>query len=375
MKRLLLFLAALILVAASPADTLSDLESRGFYIESGSQASDEVVGGAVADAGFDGGQLFVVVLADEPVSGATFFADAVLDDLDRGTVLVVAPETIGWASDGEAWSEQELDAATEAALEASSDDGVVSRFAETLVDPGASGSGSDNGGSGSSGGGGSALLWVLIIGGGLVLLFFFLRSRSNATSRSATQARLNEFHTAAQVKLDDIANDILDMEEEVRLAEDDAIKQHYNNASATYAELVDSIGNAKSPQELLDVTYRLDFAIWELDVAEALLDGKTAPSKPEKPKLEPAAVEQRPQASTSRSQPEFQRRPQRQSSPTGPDLGSILLAILAAQGMGGGRSRHDTWGGGPSSSGGGFGGTPRSRGGGGRIRGGGRRRG
>ncbi len=375
MKRLLFLLAALTLVAASPADTLSDLESQGFYIEAGAQATDEVAGEAVADASFDGGQLFVVVLADEPVSGATFFADAVLDDLGRGTVLVVAPETIGWASDGETWSQVELDAATEAALAASSDDAAVSRFAESLVDSGAgAGSGSDEGGSGTAGGG-SGLMWVLVIGGGLVLLYFFLRSRSNATSRSATQARLQEFHTAAQKKLDDIANDILDMEEEVRLAENDAIRQHYKSASATYAELVDSIGNANTPQELLDVTYRLDFAIWELDVAEALLDGKKAPPKPEKPKLEPSPAESRPKTSSSGSRPDFQRRPQRQSSPAGPDLGSILLAILAAQGMGGGRGRNDTWGRGPSSSGGGFGGTSRSRGGGGRIRGGGRRRG
>ena len=374
MKRILLILAAMVAVAAAPGDTLTDLESKGFYIEPGADASSDVVGDAVTEAGFDGGRLFIVVLKDEPASGATFFADSVLDDLQRGTVLTVAPETIGWASDGDTWSEEQLAAATDAALDGTSDDAAVTLFVDTLGKPSAGSGGTEAGASSGSGGGGSGLVWFLIIGGALVALFFFLRSRSNATSRAAKSSRLGEFQSAAQAKLDEIANDILEMEEEVRLAENRNVSEHYGSASATYTELADTIGNARTPQELLDVTYRLDFAIWELDVAEAILDGKNPPPKPKKPELEKPETISKPAAPSLRTSPEFQRRPQRQSSPGSPDLASILMALLAAQGMGRNRGRGDTWGRSrPPSSGGGFGGGGGS--GGRRIRGGGRRRG
>ncbi|MEX1092339.1 MAG: hypothetical protein WEF28_04200, partial [Acidimicrobiia bacterium] len=100
MKRILLVVTALAMLAASPGEVVPELEAQGFYIESGSNASSEVVGDAVADAAFSGGRLYVVVLSEEPASGATFFAEAVLDDLGSGTVLTVAPETVGYASDG-----------------------------------------------------------------------------------------------------------------------------------------------------------------------------------------------------------------------------------------------------------------------------------
>ncbi len=373
MKRILFALAALVLIAATTGEVVPELETRGYFIETGSNATEEVVGDAVAEAGFAGGRLYIVVLAEEPPSGATFFSDAVLDELGEGTVLTVAPETVGYASDGGAWSQDQLDAAVDASLSGSSDDDVVSGFVESLT-------GADIGGGpgpveqpGSSGSG-SGWVWLLVIGGGFLLLFLYLRSRSNRVSSVATAGRLKEFRSAAQAKLDAVANDILEMEDEVRLSENAEIQQHYNSASAKYAEVIDSIDKVSDPEKLLDLTYVLDVAIWELDVAEALLDGKKPPEKPEKPEVKmPTPGPEGPDEPVLR-QPQpatYDRRPQRQSSPAGPDLGSILLAILAARGMGG-QHHSGGWTGAPTPGGGGLG---RMRGGGGRIRGGGRRRG
>jgi hypothetical protein len=370
MKRLLLLSSMLLALtaAAGPADVVAELEEQGYYIEAGSSASADVVGDAVAEAGFAGSRLYAVVLADEPTSGATFYADAVLDDLGDGTVLVVAPETVGWVSDGDVWTDEQLDAAVDASVNGSTDDDVVTLFVQSLTgaQP-APDSGSDDG----SGGGGTGWIWFLVIGGGFVLLFLFLRNRSNATAATARDARLREFYTAAQAKLDAIANDIIEMESEVALAENSDVTAHYESASATYAELVDQVPKATSADDLVDIAFKLDVAIWELDVAEALLDGKPAPGRPEKPVVEvpedrPPVLEPAPRVD------DFQRRSQRQASPAGPDLGNILLAILAAQGLGG--RGGGTWGQ-PGSNPGPSGFPSGPGGGGGRMRGGGRRRG
>jgi hypothetical protein len=380
LKVLAALLGLLLLTAASPAEVIPGLEEDGFYIEAGSSASASTIAEAIAEAGFEGGRLYVVVLSEEPSISATFFADEVLDDLGNGTVLTVAPQTVGYASDGTSWSEDQLNAAIDDSLDGGSDTDVVVRFVESLTDTsvggGAGGGVGGGSGDGGSSGGGSGLVWLLVIGGGFVLLFLFLRSRSNQTIATARSGRLAEFRTAAQEKLNAIANDILDMEEEVRLAENTEIADHYNSASRTYAELVDTFDDASSPQQLIEVTFKLDVAIWELDVVEAMLDGKPVPPKPEPPRLEPPpdTTKTADPVVSAPTRPPFDRRPQRQSSPTGPDLGSILMAILAAQGLGGNRSRGG-WTGAPRpGGGGGFGGGGR-RGGSGRIRGGGRRRG
>jgi len=379
MKQLLLAIAALTLLAATPGEVVPDLEADGFYIESGSNASAGVIGDAVAEAGFAGGRLYIVVLSEEPVSGATFFADAVRDELGSGTVLTVAPETVGYSSDGQTWAQGALDTAVNASLDGTSDDDVVMRFVEALTET-AVDEGSDSGaGDGESGGGGSGAIWFLVFLGGMIALFVFLRNRSQKTATSARAARLAEFRTAAQEKLDAIANDILEMETEVSMAENPEIQQHYNSASAKYGEVIDKVKTVTDPEALLDLTHQLDIAIWELDVAEAYLDGKPPPKKPEPPKFERSEPKQGvtpPPTISSPTRPQYDRRPQRQSSPAGSDLGSILLALLAARGMGGGRySGRWTGGPGPGSGGGSRGGGSRrfGGGGGGGFRGGGRR--
>lgn len=375
MKRIALALLSLLLVAATPQDALAELRSQGYYIEDGASATAEVVGAAVAEAGFDGGRLYVVVLDEEPTSGATFFSDAVLDSLGEGTVLTVAPETVGFASVGDVWTSDQLNSAVDESLAGSNDDNVVARFVNSLTGS-AVGPGSpiDQGSSG--GGSGSGFIWFFIIVGVLALTFFYLRSRSSKTSGAGrVSPQVAQFHEAARAKLADIANDILEMEDEIQLSDNAEAKDHYQKASSTYSELIDQVDQVSNVDDLVDVIYRLDVAIWELDVAEALLDGKPAPVKPEKTKVEvrpsgPPRVSARPPT-------DFDRRPQRQSTPAGPDMSSILMALLAMQNMGGiGRTPGQIPGGfgGSGSSPSSGGGVRRSMGS-GRIRGGGRRRG
>lgn len=366
---------SLLLIAATPSDAAPELEDKGYYIEPGSAASEQVVSDAVFEGRSDGGRLYLVVLSEEPPGGATTFSDSVLDLLGAGYVVTVAPETVGFAGDGSFWNADEMNAAIDASLSGGSDNQVVELFIADLIDtstlqPSDVGEeAADPGDSGISG-----WVWLLLIGGGAALAFRMLNgSHRRATERMA--AELETVRAMARDKLAEIANDIIEMEDEVDLSEDPEVKAHYQRASATYTEALALTQSIQAPREMIEVIRELDLAIWELDSAEALLDGKPIPEKPKPPEPEPVAATRQ----DTPSDITYRRRPQRRSSYAGNDLMTALMAILAMSGRGGGR-----WGGMP----GGFGGPmrtgsrgPRSSGGGmrgrgfGRMRGGGRRRG
>lgn len=357
MKRVLAVLAAITLIAATPQEVLPELEANGYYIDEGSDASEQVVSDAVFDGRADGGRLYIVVLAEEPPGGATTFSDSMLDLLDDdGYVFTVGPETVGYAGDGSFWTDSEMDAAVEASLDGDSNDEVVQMFSSSLA------------------GGGIPLVWILVvIGGGAIALWVFVSRRNRARD---VAARMDEVREVAKQKLDEVANDILEMENEVAVSANPEVEEHYQRASAMYTKATEDNTRATTVREMLEVSEDLDTAIWELDSAEAILDGKLKPAKPE-PKTEmttpppPSSREMREGHGLPANVPgtvdQFERRPQRRSSGTDEML-TMLMTMMA---MGGMRGR-----GGFGGFGGGFGGgRGPSMGGGGRIRGGGRRRG
>lgn len=378
MRRLLFVFLAVFLVAASVSEIVPALESDGYYIEPGSAASEQVVSDAVFEGRSAGGRLYLVVLSEEPPGGAPTFSDSVLDRLGDGYVVTVAPETVGFAGDGSAWSEAEMNAAVDASLNGGTDDRVVELLISTLTGADVTPS-SGAGEPGEGTGGGLGWIWLLVIAGGLVLVFSTWRKGARQREDMA-RGRLEEVRSMARAKLDDIANDIIELEDEVELSGNSEARSHYQSASATYTTALAEIDEVRSANEMVGLIAKLDEAIWELDVAEALLDGKPVPPKPEPPKPEPPKPEREP---VSQSRPreakdaEVDRRPQRQSSYAGDDLMTALWAIIAMSGRGpGGFGGMPGGFGGPMGGGGGgsrMGGGGRRMGGGGRMRGGGRR--
>ncbi|MEX0863696.1 MAG: hypothetical protein WD269_02340 [Acidimicrobiia bacterium] len=375
--RTLLVSVGLMVMAAAPQEVIPELEANGYYIEPGSGATESLISDAVFDGRADGGRLYIVVLAAEPPGGATTFADSVLDEMEEGYILTVAPESVGYAGDNSFWSADQMDRAVGASLDGSSDDDVVRLFIGELVpDPGGEGTApTPTEAPGSTEGGGLGWIWLLLlVGGGL--LVFWMMSRGSRQAPDLTSVR-----DLARAKLNQVANDIIELEDEVLLSEDIRVKEHYQRASQTYSTAMSTVEDANTAPALMTVSTSLDEAIWELDCAEALLDGKPLPPKPEPPKpaapAETVAVPSEPQA------PEYQRRSQRQSSFGSSELMNVLMAILASQGMRGGGGWGGYQGGGSTPGWPGSGGGPRSSGGGmrrptggmGRIRGGGRRRG
>lgn len=376
MKFLLALTAAVTLFAATPEEAIAPLEADGYFIEAGSSASEEVVSDAVFEGRAAGGRLYLVVLAEEPPGGATTFSDSVLDRLGDGYVVTVAPETVGFAGDGSFWSADEMNEAVDASLGGGSDDEVVALFARTLTGEPVGGNDVETPASG----GGISILWILLIGGAAVVIWIFFSRRNQG---KASAERLDEVRRVAKTKLDEVANDILEMEDEVAVSDNNEAKMHFQRASKMYAQAIEDVESATTAAAMLEVSEELDLAIWELDCAEAVLDGKPKPAKPEPPRPEPVPPPPVPEGHSGPSdsnQPppppppnDFDRRPQRQSTGSG-DVMEMLLAMMAMGGMRGGGFGGGFGGfrSGPGRSMGG-GGRRSMGGGGGRIRGGGRR--
>jgi len=372
MKRVIAVLA-LLLIAATPEEALPGLEANGYYIEDGSDVSEQMVSDAVFDGRADGGRLYIVVLAEEPPGGAPTFSDSTLDLLDGdGYVVTVAPTTVGFAGDGTFWSSDEMNGAVDASVDGGSDEEVVQIFIDTLTGD-TSGGGTGDGQSETSDGGGFPLFWVVLVVGGAMLLWWWLVNNRNASTRTARP--MAEVKELAKAKLAEVANDILEMEDEVSVTDNPEVKGHYQRASAMYAQAMEETETATSIAEMFEVSGDLDLAIWELDCAEALLDGKPKPPKPEPPKAEPVLsptpVEAQRVPTSIPPIPDFDRRPQRQSGGSN-DVLTMLLTMMAMGGM-----RQGGGFGGPSGGWTGTGGgapRPPMGGFGGRIRGGGRRR-
>jgi hypothetical protein len=133
--------------------------------------------------------------------------------------------------------------------------------------------------------GGALPLFGVIIVVGIVVLAVVVWQRG--AQKRTDKTRVGETRMVIRGQLDAIASDILNLEEEVRDAGDDEALTQYRNASATYAAALGELETADTAAELTDLAMRLDVAIWQLDVTEALLDENPLPAKPH---TEPAAA-------------------------------------------------------------------------------------
>ena len=316
-------LGLLLLGAVAPADVVDELVDRGFYVEAGADVDEGVVADAVAEARFAGGRLHVVVLSSEPAGGATVFADAVLDRLGAGTVFVVAPETVGWASQEDLWTREQLDRALDAALRGSSDREVVEGFVAALTGRTVGEAEPVRGG-----GGGTLVVLFLVVVGVVGLLVW----RSRAARRRAAVARLAEIKQDIAERVAAVSNDIVELDPEIAVADHPEARRHFEAASEIYGAVERQVGEAATPSELIAVVGRLDEAIWHLDAAEALLDGEPVPPRPEPLELGTTSTP------TTPVQPS--RRPGRRSRYASPELLDVLLAVGAAMMSRGGPRRR-----------------------------------
>jgi hypothetical protein len=168
--------------------------------------------------------------------------------------------------------------------------------------------------------------------------------RGKNQSANAAAEQMAKARGVVQKQVDAVANDILDLEDEVRVANNAEVDEFYSAASATYRTLTERLQKADTPEELVDLSNDLDIAIWQLDCAEALLDGKPKPPRPERKQFEPVRTTDD-RVTIPAPRDDYQRRPGRRSSYMGPGLMEILIGVAGQVLAGGGRGRSGGLGG------------------------------
>ena len=270
--------------AADPVDVADEVDPRGYYIEPGSGVDFEAMEALVARLTNSETRFYFVALADDPTEGADEFAEGVLALLDEGaTVVVISPGEIGARSDD--FSSSQLGRAADEAV------GDADRtfesdfrvFAESLIGVPAGATATTSGGSSgtSSGGGGGGVFIFLAVVVGVIGLVFFITRRSAKQARQAAGRRLEEAKQEIMEQLDVIANEILDLADKVTLSERDQAEEYFRTASAAFQTAQEQLDQATTLAELERLSDQLDTTRWQLEAAEAVVEGRPVPPEPD----------------------------------------------------------------------------------------------
>ncbi len=282
MRRLVVVLAALyftampvVAAAQSPVEIAAELDD-GIFIDEGLSPDLERLQDAVGRARNAGLAFSVVLLEEDPSSGATVFADAVLDQLGSGTVLVLS-------ATGEGMASTEVDQSViEAALDSGfaaggGDEGYVDAAVALLT-----GGGSTAATPAGEGGGSTGLIITVAIIGGLVLLAWIAIQRSQKASARRRRYLVAEARTEIKAQLDAMANTILEITDTVSASSSPEDNEYLEKAGTTYSAALESYETAADLRALEDLSDRLDEARWQLDAAAAIAAGRPVPPQPEK---------------------------------------------------------------------------------------------
>ena len=125
------------------------------------------------------------------------------------------------------------------------------------------------------------LLLIAVVFLLLITVLALLTWRRRRDERLADKTRIERIRAAVRQQRDAVSNDILKLEDEVRAAGNEDALAHYRNATIAYAAIVGEFETGDTPDELTNLAARLDAAIWQLDAAEAILDGNPLPPEPQ----------------------------------------------------------------------------------------------
>ena len=269
-RRILIVVFAILVVLAPQAlaqqsEIVEALLDDGFYLEDRSEAEAEAVAAVLAEAGVSA--LYLVEVTDD--LDPLVLADDLQREIGSGTVMVVTPFEIGWASDR--YTDFEIEAALDRALSAfdRSPAGGLESLASALSEQ-----------SSSPGGGGLGWLilvgLVAIIGGGIWLLV----RRSRHERERAQAGRLEEAKEELDGQIAVVSNYIVELSDRVAVAEDDEAESLYREAIELFSGMQEDLPQADELHEMELLSDRLDQARWQLESTEAKLDGKVPPPQP-----------------------------------------------------------------------------------------------
>ncbi|NIA24365.1 MAG: hypothetical protein GWP04_02215 [Gammaproteobacteria bacterium] len=125
----------------------------------------------------------------------------------------------------------------------------------------------------------SALLVLGVLAAVALLAAATISWRNRRQDLRSRTAHMKEARRELRGRLDDMANDILRLEEQVETSNDKTARAHFRDASVAYASILKDIDETDDTRELSRLTTRLDTAIWNLDAAEAVVAGRPLPPK------------------------------------------------------------------------------------------------
>jgi len=259
-------LLPLAIAAADVSEVIDQLLLRHYYLEEGVEAAIDEMEGLVASYS----AVHFVGLASDTDAGADALAADLLRAVESGTIIVVTPTEAGAAS-------SEYDDGTLAtALEAASDGAGESYveyfevFAEALpesvpapVEPS----------------GGFPVVVVVVVAG-LVALIGFGVWRGNRKRSETAAAQLEAARTEIRQQMDVLANRILEMGDDPRVADHDHAMSQFRLASETFQTAESRLAAATSLAQFEELSDDLDRARWELETAAALAAGRPLPAAP-----------------------------------------------------------------------------------------------
>lgn len=259
--------------AQAPIEVAEVVATDGYYVEPGLDVSGAELRDLARKMQERGLNFASVVLAEDVGGGADLYADTLLDLFEgqQATIVVLTPGELGFASDE--FSQEQLDQAADRSLamfDTNIPDGFT-LFADTLS-PGVAAGPSE-----SSAGFPWAL--VFIVGGLVLVVFYFLRSQ-NKKEKERRVEDVKEARAEIKHQLDEIANEILDDADLVRISDNAEAKQYFEAASQTYADATETFEKATTLNELEEISDRLDKARWQLAASDALREGKEVPPEP-----------------------------------------------------------------------------------------------
>ncbi len=338
------FAASPVASAQNTDEIVRELREFGYYIESGADATDSEMRSLVAQADRTPDQWYFVVLSGP----ADFEYAATLRDEVGGNVIVHSVEedsqglfdSVDFATGSTGDNEERALAAFDGDWDRPADylDDVVADFTAltSTTSAGTSSSGTSSSDTSSSGGG---FPWVLVgipvaLGGG----FWFLSRRGKKKKAASALETAQKIRAELQDEIDELANDVLVLSGPIDVAEKPEATQYYREATDTYLTISDEIPDVDELEhadlaELSKIAVRVTNARWQMDAAEAILDGEPVPEKPKvEPPPPPTPVEPRTIEQQRQRLPQHQPRPRMPYSQTRRRSGGGLLDILIAGG-------------------------------------------
>jgi hypothetical protein len=256
-------LLAMATVATRPEVSVivEQLELRGYYLEEGVEPGVNDMERLVAT--YDG--VSFVGLAADWEEGSDALAANLLNHLGRGTILVRSPSEVGAVSS--VYGDEALNRALDAVAATTGSDYLTDfeEFAISLGEPPPSWG------------------WIflgLVVLGGTFLVWRGWRRRGQEREDQLEQARAE-----IRSQMDHVANQILEMADDPRLAGNEEAARRYRTATETFQAAEGRFAGVADLSVLEDLSDDLDRARWELEVASALIEGRPPPEPPaeEKP--------------------------------------------------------------------------------------------